>query len=370
MSTYTPEGKIGNPAMDLRDDPRLDRRLLPDLEAFSIDKTPAPIPLTRDSPWGQLTGFMKAFDDGNVKLYGAAPLDLPEDKDEPEVTEKVQTIKGVDGNDIKLYIYRKAGTEGQTLPAVVYSHGGGMVVNATYNRVHVRWMRSLAIAGCVCVMVDFRNAYTAEKHNPFPAGLNDCAAGVRWVTNHKAELGVSKVILHGESGGANLAIATALKAKKENWVKEIDGVFGLIPYISNAYGQPREELLKTLPSAVAHDGYFLPLHGMALMGHYYTPTEASAGDPLAWPLKATKEDLEGLPPHYIVVDELDPLRDEGMAFARNLTAAGVPVNAHMNLGTTHGAGLFFRSALPDYNRSLVDAVATFARRVQGSQSRL
>jgi hypothetical protein len=124
----------------------------------------------------------------------------------------------------------------------------------TINQIHVAFCESLARAGLVVVMVDFRNAYLKGKHNPFPIGLNDCAAAAKHVGENKSEFGMSKLITYGESGGGNLALAIALKAKKEGWINLIDGVYGNIPYISNGWGWPEERRIKELPSTVASDG--------------------------------------------------------------------------------------------------------------------
>jgi acetyl esterase/lipase len=131
-----------------------------------------------------------------------------------------------------------------------------VAVITTVNQIHLAFCRSLALGGLAVVMVDFRNAYLNGKHNPFPIGLNDCAAAAKYVAEHKAEFGMKSFITYGESGGGNLALAIALKAKKEGWVNLIDGVYGMIPYISGGYHWPKERRLKEIPSTVASDGKF------------------------------------------------------------------------------------------------------------------
>jgi acetyl esterase/lipase len=108
-------------------------------------------------------------------------------------------------------------------------------VITTVNQIHLAFCKSLALSGLVVVMVDFRNAYLKGKHNPFPTGLNDCAAAAKYIGENKAEVGMKSLITYGESGGGNLALAIALKAKKEGWINLIDGVYGMIPYISGGY---------------------------------------------------------------------------------------------------------------------------------------
>ena len=141
------------------------------------------------------------------------PSDWP-DEVRVDVTHRVETMRGVDGNDIPLHVYRPAGVDGP-LPCTVYIHGGGMTILEAHNRVHRRWSEDLAATGMVVVTVGFRNAWTAEGANPFPAGLDDCSSALDWVHAHRDELGITKLVLQGESGGANLVLATVLKARRE-----------------------------------------------------------------------------------------------------------------------------------------------------------
>jgi len=236
-----------------------------------------------------------------------------------------------------------------------------MTIVPTMNRMHDRWARSLAASGLVVVMVDFRNAWTKTGFNHFPAGLNDCAAAVKWVHSKREELKIKNIVLEGESGGGNLAIATALKANREGWINQIDGVYGMIPYISNAYGWTDQQKLKKLPSLVECNGYFLNQHYGAFMAYFYTPQFHDQQNPLAWPYWATVEDLKGLPPFMLSMDELDPLRDEGVAFARRLAEAGVSAKGSINLGIGHGFGFFLRGFAPEYFRATIREVSAFAR---------
>jgi acetyl esterase len=236
-----------------------------------------------------------------------------------------------------------------------------MVIINTYNPVHNAWRKDLASTGLISIGIDFRNAWLpGSQQNPFPAGLNDCSSAINWIDSHRKELGISKIILQGESGGANLALATALKANKEGWVEKIDGVYAIVPYISGAYGWETQRLLKELPSLVECDGYVLGNKHMAVLAAVYDPGHKNAENPLAWPYFATKEELKGLPPVVVTVDELDPLRDEGMAFYKKLLAADVKAVGKMNLGIVHGAELIFRNVIPEINKSAVADVKHFA----------
>ncbi len=307
-------GRLGNPEMVLRDDPRADPRMVAAIAPFALDGPPEPTPVTSSSPDEEIYAHCAQAEAGFGDVFatffdGLPPLD---------VSRSTQTIKGVDGNDIDLYVHRPNSSDGP-LPAVVHTHGGGMVIAAAADPNYRRWRDELAAAGLVVVGVEFRNGAGKLGNHPFPAGLNDCASGLQWTFDNKDELGISNVVVSGESGGGNLSLATALKAKRDGRLEQVDGVYAQCPYISNAYaaGDP------LLPSLVENDGYFLSSEMMAPLAKIYDPSGAHTTNPLAWPYHATVEDLEGLPPHVVSVNELDPLRDEGLAYFHKLLVAGV-----------------------------------------------
>ncbi|USW51028.1 Putative alpha/beta hydrolase-3 [Septoria linicola] len=362
MSSYTPPGRLGNTDLDLSSDPRTHPDLKKSLDAMGMGGNATQgFPVRTDLQ--VIHSALEQVESMIMGLYNAVDMSNPEDANEAEVTETVEEIDGPDGNKIKLYITKPKGATSK-LPGVVYIHGGGMTINPTRNPVHDRWCKSLALQNQVVVMIDFRNAWTKEKHNPFPAGLNDCAAGVQWVAANRDSLGINNFIVQGESGGANLSLAVALKANREGWIHEIAGVYGYVPYISGTYGWSRERKLEHLPSQIENDEYFLNASMQAAMAYYYSPGQGELENPLAWPYHATEQDLKGLPPHAISVDELDGLRDEGVEYYRKLTRAGVKATCEVNLGVTHGAAVIFRNALPEVARKQIGLIAAFARGLQ------
>lgn len=347
MSAPQAAGRLGDPAMSLATEPRLHPKLREALKALGMDQIPPPLQVTTDSPFEAVRAWTAQDEDALEALYGSVELDIPGPTSAVKLTTTDKVIPGPEGTQLKLTIRKPADARGSQLPALLYIHGGGMTKGFTDNPPHSAWAASLARTGLLVVTVHFRNAYAKTGDNPYPAGLNDCAAAVRWVDEHCSDLGISKLVVQGESGGANLSMATALKAKREGWIKAIDGVVGWIPFISGAYGMPKEWLARELPSLVECDGYYLGATAMALTAQMYDPTGKHAKDPLAWPYWADEDDLRGLPPHLIVTSELDPLRDEGNAYFRKLVKAGVRAAGIVTLGTIHTTELLFRQAMPE-----------------------
>ena len=219
-----------------------------------------------------------------------------------------------------------------------------------------RWRDHLAASGMVVCGVEFRNASGKLGPHPFPAGLNDCTSALQWFAGQKARLGVTTIVVSGESGGGNLTLATTLKAKRDGHLDLIDGVYAQCPYVSNAYESPLPELT----SLFENDGYFLSCVQLGVLALMYDPSRESAADPLAWPYHASADDLAGLPPHVISVNELDPLRDEGLAYYRKLAAAGVPVVARTVNGTCHAGDCIFEASMPDVYRATLRDIKGFA----------
>ena len=147
-----------------------------------------------------------------------------------------------------------------------------------------------------------------------------------------------------------------MKAKQDGNPLHVDGVYALCPYIFGGYASPPD----TLPSLQENDGYQLDCEGMAALVRVYDPAGAHAANPLAWPYHASAEDLAGSPPHIISVNELDPLRDEGLAFYRKLVAAGVPAVARTVHGTPHAGDLAFPDVVPEVYAETLRSLVGFA----------
>ena len=113
---------------------------------------------------------------------------------------------------------------------------------------------------------------------------------IQWVAANRKELGVSHLIVSGESGGGNLTLAVAHKAKRDGWLPEIAGIYAQCPFISNRWLEQPDEL----PSLKENEDYFFSRLGLALIGSIYDPDKIHAHDAACWPLEATEEELARL----------------------------------------------------------------------------
>jgi acetyl esterase/lipase len=261
-----------------------------------------------------------------------------------------------DGNTIKIQFIRPESDA--PLPCVYYIHGGGMAAMSCFTGLYRSWGRIIANQGVAVAMVDFRNCVSPSsvpEVEPFPAGLNDCVSGLEWVHAHASELGIDTdhLVVAGESGGGNLTLATGLKLKQDGKLGLIRGLYAMCPYIAGSWPQDR------FPSSIENNGILLDLHNnRGPIGYGIEAYEA--GNPLAWPSFATEDDVRGLVPTVVSVNECDPLRDEGIEFYRLLLRAGVPARCRQVMGTVHGTEVF-AVACPDISRETAASIAQFCR---------
>lgn len=351
-------GRLGSPDLTLADDPRADPRMIAAMAPFGMAAGPGPLPVGVDSPLDDLREFVAGNEAGFAAVVELLTAELPEIDG---VERWAETITAPAGHEITLHIHAPA-ERTTALPGIVHLHGGAMAMFAAAWPNYRRWRDALAARGLIVVGVEFRNAAGALGAHPFPAGLDDCTAAVRWVSRERDRLGIGGLVLSGESGGGNLALAAALRASRGGYVHDIDGVYAQCPYISGAYADPPTELT----SLAENDGYFLGSAAMTLLAKVYDPTGQHATDPLAWPYRATPADVAGLPPHVVSVNELDPLRDEGLTYCRTLQAAGVEATSRVVAATCHSADCLFEVALPDTWNASLDDIAQFAARAAGT----
>ena len=261
-----------------------------------------------------------------------------------------------DGNTIKIQFIRPESD--QPLPCVYYIHGGGMQSMSCFYGLYRAWGKLIANQGVAVAMVDFRNclhASSAPEVAPYPAGLNDCVSGVKWLAENAASLGVdpAHIIIAGESGGGNLTLATGMRLQREGEMGLIRGLYALCPYIAGKW--PQEQY----PSSIENNGLLLDLHNNT-GAMAYGIEEFEKGNPLAWPAFADEEDVRDFPPTVISVNECDPLLDEGIEFYRLLLRAGVSARCVQLMGTIHGSDVFV-IACPDISRESAAGIARFCR---------
>lgn len=318
-----------NPAEDPRIDPRI-KMLLAMMPSFQAPDVPDRETLLERSnaPEGM----------ASAEMYRSvmAVCDSEENAPTKGLRIHIETVTSQpDGNSITLRVLRP--DTDAVLPCIYYIHGGGMASLSCFDGNYSGWGKLLAAKGVVVVMVDFRNAVSPSSLpdvEPFPAGLNDCVSGLRWVVANASSLGVDarRIVVAGESGGGNLTLATGMKLLKDGDIGIISGLYAFCPYIAGQWPTPE------CPSSTENNGIFLNLHNNnGRMG--YGIDAFDRRDPLAWPSFATEDDVRGLPRTVISVNECDPLRDEGINFYRLLLRAGVPARARTALGTTHGIEL-------------------------------
>jgi len=209
------------------------------------------------------------------------------------------------------------------LPAVVYFHGGGWILGGVHT--HDRLIRELANGvDAALVFVD----YSCSPESRFPTALEEAYAATRYVAEHAAVLGVdeSRLAIAGDNAGGNLAAAVSLLAKERRGPR-ID--FQLLFYpITDAR-------FDTESYRCFANGPWLTRRAMEWFWDAYLPDRSARRQILATPLNASIDQLRGLPEALVIVAENDVLRDEGEAYARRLSEAGVRVTSTRYSGTIH-----------------------------------
>ena len=259
-------------------------------------------------------------------LYGMLAqmtADLPPN---PNVALEDISIAGP-GGDLALRIYRPA-SPSATRPAVYFIHGGGMVLG-NLDTDHLTAVMLCETLGAVVVSVDYRLA----PENPYPAGPDDCYAGLEWMAAHADELGFdpSRLALYGGSAGAGLAISTALRAR------DLSGPS--ICFIMAPYPMIDDRNETASSQAITDIGIWDRAGNIEAWAWYLGGQPA---DQYAAPSRAT--DVSGLPSTFIDVGDQDMFHDEDVEFAGRLEAAGVPVELHTYAGAYHASEVFAPTA--------------------------
>ena len=245
----------------------------------------------------------------------AAPIDkLP-------VDERWVTVPA-DVGDVQVRIVRPAGSEG-TLPVILYMHGGGWVLGNAGT--HDRLVRELAVgARAAVVFVEYDRSPEAR----YPVAIEQGYATAQWITREGAAHGLDpeRIAIAGDSVGGNMTAALALMASDRGDVRFVQ---------QSMYYPVTDAAMDTGSYGRFAEGYFLTAKAMAWFWDAYAPDIDRRAEPYASPLRASDEQLAGLPPAFVIVDEADVLRDEGEAYGARLRAAGVAVTTVRYDGITH-----------------------------------
>jgi acetyl esterase len=242
---------------------------------------------------------------------------------------KVEVFRSTDrripgpGGELPIRIYQpREAKPGELFPVLLWFHGGGFVIGNL--ETHDCACRMLATqADCLVIAVDYR---LAPEHK-FPAAVEDCMAALRWVALHAHEVGADsqRLAVGGDSAGGNLATVCAILARNEGFPQL---AFQLLIYPGTA---PEPETPSHRKFA---EGYVLTRNTIAWFYKHYLRSRSDVNDFRFGPLIA--DDLSNLPPAFVLVAGYDPLRDEGVDYAKRLIEAGNRVTLTNYEGMIHG----------------------------------
>ena len=292
-------------------DPRMD----PEMAAFNAfmaeQMAPYP-PITLPSP-----PRSAPFDEARRSNDGPQ---VPLSEGGPVMAESRDIWLPIRGRRMQLRLHRPS--PDPNLPVLIYLHGGGWVWGSIDT--HDRLMRSYAAAsGCAVLGPD----YALSPEAVFPQAMEECAAVLRHVAAHGAEMGLdgSRIILGGDSAGANIAAGLALLNAEQTQPITLAGL------LLN-YGVFDHDL-DTSSYREFSDGYGLTLAKMRFYWDAYCPEPVARASPFASPMRG---DLSVLPSTLLHIAELDVLCAENLAFAERLRRASVPLETQVFPGTVHG----------------------------------
>ncbi|MBC2908002.1 alpha/beta hydrolase [Streptomyces cupreus] len=240
----------------------------------------------------------------------------------PAIDEEWVTVSGGPTGSVRARIVKPAGAEG-TLPVILYIHGAGWVFGNAHT--HDRLVRELAVGADAAVVFP---EYDLSPEARYPVAIEQNYAVAQWVVAEGASRGLdaSRLAVAGDSVGGNMSAALTLMAKERGDVPLVQQVL-FYPVTDAAFDTPSYHQFA--------EGYFLRRDGMQWFWDQYTTDEGERAEITASPLRATTEQLTGLPPALVITGEADVLRDEGEAYANKLRAAGVAVTAVRFQGIIH-----------------------------------
>ncbi|MFE9136591.1 alpha/beta hydrolase [Streptomyces sp. NPDC007355] len=240
----------------------------------------------------------------------------------PEVDEEWITVHGGPTGDVRARIVRPRGVTGP-LPVILYIHGAGWVFGNAHT--HDRLVRELAVgAGAAVVFPE----YDLSPEARYPVAVEQNYTVAQWIARegHHKDLDGTRIAVAGDSVGGNMSAALTLMAKQRGDVRIAHQVL-FYPVTDASFDTDSYHRFG--------EGYFLRRDAMKWFWDQYTTEESERAQVTASPLRASTEQLTGLPPALVITAEADVLRDEGEAYAAKLRAAGVPVTALRVQGVIH-----------------------------------
>ncbi|MFF3377582.1 alpha/beta hydrolase [Streptomyces sp. NPDC002680] len=240
----------------------------------------------------------------------------------PAVDEEWVTVPGGPTGEVRARIVRPAGVQG-VLPVIVYIHGAGWVFGNAHT--HDRLVRELAVGARAAVVFP---EYDLSPEARYPVAIEQNYAVARWIVSDGADhhLDAIRIAVAGDSVGGNMAAALTLMAKER----------GDVPLVQQVLFYPvTDASFDTGSYRQFAEGYFLRRDAMEWFWDQYTTDASERAQITASPLRATTDQLTGLPPALVITAEADVLRDEGEAYANKLREAGVPVTAVRYQGIIH-----------------------------------
>ncbi|MFC4910116.1 alpha/beta hydrolase [Actinomadura gamaensis] len=223
---------------------------------------------------------------------------------------------------IGFWVFRPAEASGP-LPAVLYVHGGRWMLGDAYT--HWRLISALVLGSGAAFVVP---EYSRTPEARYPVAVEECYAVLAWAVDHAPDLGLrgDRVAVAGDCAGATLATVLALLARRRG------GPRLRAQLLYSPITDPRADSPSQHRFA---DGHLLTREAVRWYWRQYVEDERELADPVAAPLRATREDLAGLPPAMIITAEGDVVRDEAEQYARRLREAGVAVTCARYLGMVH-----------------------------------
>lgn len=288
-------------------------------------------------------------------LYEMAPADARKVLEDAQsapvsklpVDEEWITVPSPAG-DVRVRIIKPHGAAGM-LPVIVYMHGGGWILGNAGT--HDRLVREIAVgARAALAFVEYPNSPEAR----YPTAIEQGYAAAQWITRNGASKGLdaSRMAVAGESVGGNMAAALALMAKQHGDVNFVQ---------QSMYYPVTDAAMNTASYEQFATGYYLSRKAMQWFWDAYTTDAAQRGEITASPNQASVEQVAGLPPTFLCVDEADVLRDEGEAYAAKLRSAGVPVTTVRYDGTIHDFMLLNALSETRATRAAIGQATAFLR---------